>query len=316
MGVAAGIILALGTAASAGIQAKGAHDAGKASQAAAGSAAKQFRKTGERASGMLEKYEELLAHPDRLIWGSFNANKNNLRGANWLSQSINTFNKGELDRMMQMTVPGYKKSIRLALKNTRSWIKGQVPEDVSDYVENRAAEKANRFGLGSDTVARRSLTARDLGRTSLDLMREGENSLQRWISTARQNLIPTLHDPMEFLLTPTQYTNDIIAASNIAGQRAGILTGAQNTATNAYLQGEQAKISADQAMMQALAQGLESIAGVAAGGMTGGTAGGSMGGARPNTAGWQTGPQPGTFYVPQNYGRSGNITDALTSLNG
>lgn len=256
-------IVGAGTAlASAGMQAYSANKAGKDARSAAGQAGKQFQATGRKADSMLAKYERLLSDPSRVLALTQNANNQNWQGAVDQTTRVNNFQQGELSRMLDKSIPGYQGLISRALKNTRSWIRGEVPDDVSNFVQDRAAERATRMGLPAGRGAGRDLVSRDLGKTSLDLMSQGENSLQRWISTARSFLTPSLSSPMDFLFTPTQYTNSVLAGANIAGQRAGILTGAGNAATGAYLQGEQAGVAADQAQMAALAQGLESIGGM------------------------------------------------------
>lgn len=279
------------TVASAGVQMYSANKAGKAAKSAAGQAASQFQATGQKADSLLKKYQRLLADPSRVLSLTQNANNQNWEGARDQATRLNNFNQGELSRMVDKAIPGYQNLIGRALKNTRSWIRGEVPNDVASFIEDRAAEHATRFGLPAGSAAARAITSRDLGRTSLDLMSQGENSLQRWISTAKNSLTPSLSSPMDFLFTPQQYTNTVLAGANIASQRAGILTGAGNNATNAYLQGEQAKISADQAQMQALAQGLESIGGIgmAYAGAKGGL---GAGGAAPA---WRTNASGGTM---------------------
>lgn len=280
--------------ASAGAQAYGANQAGKAAKSAAGTAASQFQKTGKSADSLLAKYERLLSDPSRVLALTMNANNANFGEASAQSTRINNFNQGELSRMLDKSIPGYQGLISRALKNTRSWIRGEVPNAVASFVEDRAAERATRFGLPAGRGAASAMTARDLGKTSLDLMSQGENSLQRWISTARSFLTPSLSSPMDFLFTPSQFTNTALAGANIAGQRAGILTGQGNMATNAYLQGEQAGIAADQAQMQALAQGLEAIGGM---GMAyaGRNAGGGAPGWKANASGGVRTGGGGTF---------------------
>lgn len=256
------IVGTVATVASAGASMYASNKAGKDAKSAANTASKQFQATGRKGDSLLAKYERLLSDPSRVLALTQNANNANFEGARDQSTRINNFQQGELSRMLDRSIPGYQGLIGRALKNTRSWIRGEVPNDVASFVEDRAAERATKFGLPAGRGGARALTARDLGKTSLDLMSQGENSLQRWISTAKNFLTPSLSSPMDFLFTPTQYVNTALAGANIAQQRAGILTGAGNAATNSYLQGEQAGIAADQAQMQALSQGLESLGGI------------------------------------------------------
>lgn len=263
MTVATAAVIGIGTAAvSAGVGMYSANKAGKDAKGAAGQASKQYQATGRKADSLLAKYERLLSDPSRVLALTQNANNTNRQAAFDQATRLDNYNTDALHRGINKSLPGYQSTINAALRNTRSWIKGRLPDDVASAVEDRAAEKATRFGMPVGSGNARALTARDLGRTSLDLMEKGENSLQRWISTARSFLTPSLTNPMEFLFTPTQYTNTVLAGANIAGQRAGILTGQGNAATGAYLQGAEAGIKADQAQAAALQQGLESMGGI------------------------------------------------------
>lgn len=250
------------TAASAGMQAYSANKAGKDAKSAAGQAAQQFQETGKQGSALLKNYQRLLQDPNRVLALTTNSNNANWQDARDFSTRLNNYNTTQLHEQINRSLPNYQGLINRSLKNTRSWLRGQLPSDVAAAIEDRAAERATNFGLPAGSANQRALTSRDLGLTSLNLMSQGENSLQRWISTARSFLTPSLSSPMDFLMTPTQYTNTALAGANIAGQRAGILTGQGNMATNAYLQGEQAGIAADQAQAQAISQGIESLGGM------------------------------------------------------
>lgn len=275
-----GAVVALG---SAGMQYASSKKAGKDAKNAAAQAGQQYQETGRKADSILRKYERMLSDPAKVLALTMNANNQNFAGARDAAVRLNNFNQDELTRMLNKNIPGYQGMIGIALRNTRNWLRGRIPGDVGAAVEDRAAENAMRMGLPAGSGSARALTARDLGVTSLDLMAKGENSLQRWISTARTSLMPALASPMDFLFTPTQYTNTVLAGANVGAQRAGIITGAGNQATNAYLSGAEAGIQADQAATQALVQGLESIGGMGMAyamhkGQPGGGAGAGMGG--------------------------------------
>lgn len=257
-----GIVGIGATLASTGVQMYSANKAGKDAKSAANQAAGMYQKTGQKADSLLAKYERLLSDPSRVLAMTMNANNLNWDDAKNATIRLNNFNQAELSRVLNKSIPGYQGAIGIALRNTRQWLRGQIPNDVSAAVQDRAAERATRFGLPAGSPAAEALTARDLGLTSLDLMGKGENSLQRWISTARSFLTPQLSSPMDFLFTPTQYTNTILAGADLASRRGNILLGAGNAATGAFLEGEAAGIKADQAQAQALAQGLESIGGI------------------------------------------------------
>ena len=68
-------------------------------------------------------------------------------------------------------------------RNVTSMLAGNIPEDVDAQVRRRAAETALRFGIGGDSG--RALEARDLGLTSLDMMKEGHK-----LAPAASSLLP------------------------------------------------------------------------------------------------------------------------------
>lgn len=59
-----------------------------------------------------------------------------------------------------------------AFEVSREMLTGELPEDVREQIERTTAEKAVQGGLGIGQAAR-GLTARDIGRTSLDIIQQG-----------------------------------------------------------------------------------------------------------------------------------------------
>lgn len=278
MGVAAAAIIGGAAVAGAGIQAYGASQAGSSAANASRQAGEQFRKSGEQAQQRLAPYEKLLKNPSEVLRATIQANRDNVKGAQRITNQINYFNQSQLQQAMNRNLPGYQGIINRALRNTRDWVRGEIPKDVQSLVRNAAATKANAFGLAPTSEAARAISARDLGTTSLNLMQQGQNSLQSWIQTAKTYLTPAQTSVSDFFMNPAQYTNQIIAAANIAGQRGQIQMGAQNMATNQYLAGEAAAASADQQMYAAISEGLQSAA-TAYGGSAGGGGGYTFAGA-------------------------------------
>lgn len=93
----------------------------------------------------------------------------------------NTFNQGELERLMEMSIPGYKEGQRQRTGTALSMMRGELPPDVEQAILRSTAARSVGGGYGG-SVAGRNLVARDLGRTSLDLMRLGGDQFQGIIS--------------------------------------------------------------------------------------------------------------------------------------
>lgn len=85
-----------------------------------------------------------------------------------LASGQNTFNQSEVDRLLETSIPGYREGQTKRTQNALSLLNGDIPADVSAQVARHSAGESVDGGfVGSG--ASRNLTARDLGRTSLDL---------------------------------------------------------------------------------------------------------------------------------------------------
>lgn len=263
MGVAAALAVA---AIGAGVSAYGANAAGKKAAGAAGQGAKKLRAT----SKYLDKYRKKFDSPGILALDAIRHNIANIGPAKDLTGRINRANEGELVRMLNNVLPGYQSAVGRALKNTKSWIRGEIPQDVADQIKDQTAEAALVRGF-SGSPAARALTARDLGRTSLDLMKEGENSLQRWIATSRNHLMPAPFDPTAMFVTPGFEASTLAQAGDLAARQAAIETGA----VTQELEGQKAAIAGQASMYQSIGNGLQSMAGLYAGNIGTGSGGGA-----------------------------------------
>jgi hypothetical protein len=217
-------------------------------------------------------------------------------------------------------LPGFGNILETGAENTQAMLdaaapllRGELPDDVQAAVFRNSAQRSLLGGFAGSGMSR-SLTARDLGRTSLDMMRfgadlsaAGGNSAQRWSGLAGQSIM----SPNALLTTPQQQA--AITADNNARQQAV----------------EQMRFNVEAAPDPEAAGKFNtfmSLAGMAASMYGGGMGGGSTyqaptGGAnygitamsQPYQSGpqggvpqqtfnsWQPGPQEGTYYVPQRY---------------
>lgn len=109
----------------------------------------------------------------------------------------NLSNMGDIEAFLERILPGYKEMLTTGSKSTLSLLRGEIPQDVQDAVKRSSAFQALSGGFGGSPMAK-ALTARDFGRTSLDLMSKGENSAQRWASISQQSVAPfTITTPMQ-----------------------------------------------------------------------------------------------------------------------
>lgn len=101
----------------------------------------------------------------------------------------NTANMPEITALLNKILPGYTDMVAQGSKNTMSLLRGELPKDVEDKVRRNSAFKAFSGGYAGSGMSK-ALTARDFGRTSLDLMQVGENSAQRWAALTQGSVAP------------------------------------------------------------------------------------------------------------------------------
>ena len=132
--------------------------------------------------------------------GAIGQNIANLPGAEKLASSVNTFNQQQLESMLETAIPGYQAIKAKVGKNISSQLSGEIPQDVQDFIQRKAAAKSFSSGFGGSGMAA-NLTARDLGLTSLQLTQEGLDSATRWISSAA---VAPRFDVSSMFITPQQ----------------------------------------------------------------------------------------------------------------
>jgi len=126
------------------------------------------------------------------------------KSASKLAGMTNTFNASEIQRMNELSMPGYKAMQSKGTANIMDWMSGKVPEDVSNAVRTQSASRAMAGGFGGTGMGR-NLSARDLGMTSLDVMSKGMDSATRWMQM-NQSQAKTF-DVSSMFVTPGQSAN-------------------------------------------------------------------------------------------------------------
>src|ERR1051326_6124692 len=114
---------------------------------------------------------------------------------------------------MEALLPGYSKNLAKGEADTSKlldvadqMLSGYLPPDVISQIERSDAFQSLSGGYAGSQMGR-NLTARDLGLTSLDLMKQGAsmlgqggNSAQQWAGLARGETL----DPMSMFVNPQQ----------------------------------------------------------------------------------------------------------------
>jgi len=103
-----------------------------------------------------------------------------------LESSRNTFNRAELDRLLESSIPGYAAGQKQRTGTAMSLMKGELPPDVEAAIYRSGAGRALEGGYGG-SAAGRNLVARDLGRTSLDLMQLGGRNFESILGSTPQS---------------------------------------------------------------------------------------------------------------------------------
>lgn len=104
-------------------------------------------------------------------------------------------------------IPGFSDMLKEGAASAKEMVEGKIPQDVQGVVNRTAAERGLASGFG--TIDPRDL----MGQTSMDVMKEGQNAAQRWMSMAQGTIMP----PSSQLYTPQWYTQ-FMAEQNQARQ--------------------------------------------------------------------------------------------------
>lgn len=120
-----------------------------------------------------QKFTQYIADTPGVNYGdTYNETLGAAQGATPQAEALasgqNTFNQSEVDRLLETSIPGYREGQVKRTQNALSLLNGDIPQDVSAQVARHSAGEAIDGGFAG-SGASRNLTARDLGRTSLDL---------------------------------------------------------------------------------------------------------------------------------------------------
>lgn len=87
-------------------------------------------------------------------------------------------------KLMETAYPGITNLRNLGTAQIGSFLRGEIPEDVSRQLRQISAEKSAGLGTAGSPFSK-ALEARDLGLTSLSLIQGGLSAAERWMAQAK-----------------------------------------------------------------------------------------------------------------------------------
>lgn len=112
--------------------------------------------------------------PSRIQAETISANRDSLPGLETIANQVNSFNTqqnlGMLSKALEFLAPGQLKQVQ---DLNASRLRGEVPADVAAAVQRRSSAQAILGGYGGGSGIGRNLSARDFGRTSMEIQDSG-----------------------------------------------------------------------------------------------------------------------------------------------
>ena len=108
-----------------------------------------------------------------------------LQPATELAQKTTAAEQSQLETQLRRAIPGYDQLVSQAGANIGAALRGEISPEVSAQVQRSTAGRALSGGFGAGSGFGRSLTARDLGITSMQLQNQGLAQAQNFIQQQR-----------------------------------------------------------------------------------------------------------------------------------
>ncbi len=132
-----------------------------------------------------------------------------------MANQANQFMTQQARMPFQSNLPGYSANVGQRAQNTGSYLRGQVPEDVTNQIMQRGAERGVATGSPGSPNAN-AAWLRALGLTSLGLQQQGSQQLSQEI---QDTPYPQLWNPLELYMSDKKAQDELAAAGS--GNRAG-----------------------------------------------------------------------------------------------
>ena len=130
-----------------------------------------------------------------------------------LANQANQFQTQQARMPFQMNLPGYQSNVGQRALNTRSYLQGQVPQDVTDQIIQRGGERGVAMGSPGSPNAN-AAWLRALGLTSLGLQQQGS---QQFSQEIQDTPYPQLWNPLELYLGDRKAQQELEAAKGPRG---------------------------------------------------------------------------------------------------
>lgn len=123
---------------------------------------------------------------------------------------INQANMQQLQALLNTALPGYQSAVNQIQTNASSLLQGQIPADVQSQVQRFGAQSTLTSGIGAGggagagagagfNLTNKTITARDLGLTSLNLQQTGATEESNLLQLTKNYLTPQQVNPMSIL---------------------------------------------------------------------------------------------------------------------
>jgi len=177
-------------------------------------------------------------------------NLGSLSSASELARKTTTADQSVLEEQLRRAIPGYDQLIAQAGSNIGASLRGEISPEISSQVQRSTAGRALSGGFGGASGMGRSLTARDLGLTGMQIQNQGLQQAQSFIQQQRAYGMVQPFSTSSMFITPAQ--------------RVGVLQQQQQAQYSRDLQAAQVS-AAPNPMMSALGGSLSTIGGRVAG---------------------------------------------------
>lgn len=126
-----------------------------------------------------------------------------LPSAQRLASQTNAFNLEQLQKMLKASIPGYENIQGQQSAVIQAMLRGELPREVQNALQNTAAARAIGGGFGG-TPAHRYLEARDFSRGVDEQIQRGLDSATRWMAATASMVTPHMMDVTSMFITPQQ----------------------------------------------------------------------------------------------------------------
>lgn len=142
------------------------------------------------------------------------ANQANLPAIENLTSAANRFTSNQIQDLLRLAIPNYDQLVSGVSSSIGSFLKGEIPQDVSEQIQRSDAAKALGGGFGGSGM-HGNLVARDLGLTSLNLVDKGISSAESWLTMMDRMITPGMMDVTSMFVTPQMQTQLDVGERNV-----------------------------------------------------------------------------------------------------